>query len=259
MKDKTVYIFWTGGWDSTFRMIQLSQMDIVVQPLYISTEYLCDKRENELTAMEKILEKIKLLKDFKAKINPTLFYKRKDIVTQYFEQDVEDAYQLYHEKYKLGNQYTWFAMLAHHLNIKAELGIEKIIEGKIDKTFKEGKLIDIGENRLMFDLKKSPKELVSLFDYAIFPIYHYSKLDIRSVCEQNGWMDIMELTWFCHKPIKGKPCGNCNPCRDAMKEGMGYRLPFEAKLRYYWHNTKAGMFLQKIFSPLLTFLKNKQK
>ena len=60
MKDKTVYIFWTGGWDSTFRMIQLSQMDIVVQPLYISTEYLCNKRENELTAMEKILEKISL-------------------------------------------------------------------------------------------------------------------------------------------------------------------------------------------------------
>ncbi len=259
MKDKTVYIFWTGGWDSTFRMIQLSQMDIVVQPLYISTEYLCDKRENELTAMEKILEKIKLLKDFKAKINPTLFYKRKDIVTQYFEQDVEDAYQLYHEKYNIGSQYIWFAMLAHHLNIKAELGIEKIIEGKINKTLEEGKLIDIGEKRLILDSKNSPKELLSLFDYAIFPIYHYSKLDIKNICEKNGWMDIMKLTWFCQRPIKGKPCGNCNPCRDAMKEGMGYRLPFEAKLRYYWYNNKIREFLRKIFSPLLTFLKNKQK
>ena len=35
---ETVYIFWTGGWDSTFRFLQLAEKDIIIQPLYVHTE-----------------------------------------------------------------------------------------------------------------------------------------------------------------------------------------------------------------------------
>lgn len=31
---KIVKIFWTGGWDSTYRMVELSQCDVIIQPIY---------------------------------------------------------------------------------------------------------------------------------------------------------------------------------------------------------------------------------
>ena len=48
-------ILWTGGWDSTFRVIELSRKNVVIQPIYVldsgrkSTDY-------ELKAIDKIIQ-----------------------------------------------------------------------------------------------------------------------------------------------------------------------------------------------------------
>ena len=40
-----VYIFWTGGYDSTFRLCQLLIVErVMVQPVYISDPYLDNKK-----------------------------------------------------------------------------------------------------------------------------------------------------------------------------------------------------------------------
>ena len=74
-------------------------------------------------------------------------------------------------------------------------------------------------------------ELVfGLLDFGMLGV---SKSDALQAAEQNGWMPIMRKTWFCHTPVNGKPCGTCNPCRDAMNEGMRWRMPLSSRLRYH--------------------------
>ena len=51
---KIVYVLWTGGWDSTFRILQLqkkkSEEKIIIQPIYVSD----DSRKSEIKEIEAI-------------------------------------------------------------------------------------------------------------------------------------------------------------------------------------------------------------
>jgi hypothetical protein len=42
--------------------------------------------------------------------------------------------------------------------------------------------------------------------------------------------DVVLSTWFCHSPILGQPCGRCNPCKDALAEGLAWRVPIIGRL-----------------------------
>lgn len=55
-----VTILWTGGWDSTFRLLCLAENeDISIQPVYVIDENRKSK-EYELDAMNKILTMIRM-------------------------------------------------------------------------------------------------------------------------------------------------------------------------------------------------------
>jgi len=81
------------------------------------------------------------------------------------------------------------------------------------------------------------------------------KKDEEHIARENGWLDIMELSWFCHTPIDGKPCGLCGPCDDAMNTGMEWHLSEEAKKRYK-HRT-FHLLVRKIKRKLNSFRRRK--
>ena len=56
MERQTVQIFWTGGMDSTLRIVQLSQLEVNVLPVYIMRANGRKTAVEELTAMGKIYE-----------------------------------------------------------------------------------------------------------------------------------------------------------------------------------------------------------
>lgn len=61
-----------------------------------------------------------------------------------------------------------------------------------------------------------------------------TKLEMLEISKKEGFFDILEQTWFCHTPTwNNRPCGKCLPCRRVYQEGLGWRLPFVAKLRYH--------------------------
>jgi 7-cyano-7-deazaguanine synthase len=66
-----------------------------------------------------------------------------------------------------------------------------------------------------------------------FGMLDVSKAEAKRVAQESGWTPIMRRTWFCHAPVNGRPCGTCNPCKDAMVEGMRWRMPPSARLRYW--------------------------
>jgi 7-cyano-7-deazaguanine synthase in queuosine biosynthesis len=72
-----------------------------------------------------------------------------------------------------------------------------------------------------------------LFRSFRFPILDLTKLDMERIAAENGFLPLMNETVFCHTPLKdGTPCGQCNPCRYTIAEGLKRRVPYTRRLRY---------------------------
>lgn len=103
----TAQIFWTGGFDSTFRIVQLSTLKNNIQPYYLSDER---KSENyELKAIQTI-ESILIHHPLtKAHFLPLIIVKKSE---RKFNTDISDAYRRLLEKSFIGDQYDWLGVFA---------------------------------------------------------------------------------------------------------------------------------------------------
>jgi 7-cyano-7-deazaguanine synthase len=59
-----------------------------------------------------------------------------------------------------------------------------------------------------------------------------TKRDEAELFEKLGFKSSLKQTWFCYKPIDNGPCGLCNPCLTAIRDGMEWRLSAAALKRY---------------------------
>ena len=80
--------------------------------------------------------------------------------------------------------------------------------------------------------KEDNRNAYNVFENLMLPVIKLTKKDEEDIARQEGFLDILDLSWFCHTPINGKPCGLCGPCDDAMNTGMEWRMPKEAIRRY---------------------------
>jgi len=67
MKLERINIFWTGGWDSTFRMLQLAEKQVIIQPYYLKDNR--KSEELELNTIKILTEEILKLNTTKCEIN----------------------------------------------------------------------------------------------------------------------------------------------------------------------------------------------
>ncbi|MBR6531171.1 MAG: hypothetical protein IKT61_01560 [Clostridia bacterium] len=230
MSNRTVEIFWTGGYDSTFRVVQLSRMDITVQPYYLSDNRLNEKYE--LGAIEKITALLKEHPDTKADILPTVIVPMEARPGP--NELIRSAYDRIFAKNWLGNQYVWLAEFASsHKGV--ELSIEKGTNPvKLINANGGFKKIDDGKTGFSYAVDESitDADYLALFGNFTMPLLDVTKLDMKEFFHTNGYDEIMKATWFCHTPVNGKPCGKCNPCKGVVEEGMAERLDEEALARY---------------------------
>ena len=65
-----------------------------------------------------------------------------------------------------------------------------------------------------------------IYENLLFPclLVGKKKTEEWEELHQLGFGDIAKMTWFCHHPILGLTCGHCNPCQDALNEGMAFRV-----------------------------------
>jgi len=241
MKKSTIEIFWTGGYDSTFRMCQLARKDIIIQPYYLS-----DKRKsesNELNAIKTITNKLKNNKDTKAIINDIIYVSMDERLEN---KEITQAFNNLLKQDFMGSQYEWLAIFAlKHKGI--EMSIHKD-DKAIELIAKHGKLklesSDEGQYYVI-DKKNSEKDCITLFGNFHFPLADYTKLEMKKEYEKMKLLEIINDTWFCFTPINDKPCGCCNPCIYTIEEGMAERFSEEALKRYKKHNTLLFKFLRK--------------
>jgi 7-cyano-7-deazaguanine synthase in queuosine biosynthesis len=235
-----VDILWTGGFDSTYRVCQLSLLPVEIQAYYIDA----DKKSfsQELKAMADIVAYIQANPSTKCSLLPLVIIKLDDIAP---DKQIEDSYKRIRSEAVIGSQYEWFARFAKQSGLILELGFEtdtnSVFNDYDDAHLtcrKVSRPLSDGEGILEYFepvRDRSTEDMMNLFGPFRFgsPLYEMTKLQTVESYKAMGYEAVMSMTWFCAHPLKGKPCGMCNPCGTVMKAGMGFRLPFIARVLYY--------------------------
>ena len=161
------------------------------------------------------------------------------------DEQISSSFRYLREKYNIGTQYEWFALLAKKYGYKLETGVVHQYHGKVEDAIEaEGVLSLIPDDFLPGRYQVLPgengDEIFTVFENLILPIIKLSKKDEERIATENGWLDIMKLSWFCYNPDRhGEPCGWCGPCDDAMHTGMEWRLPKKAQ----WRNKHRAIYM----------------
>jgi len=241
MTQQTANTLYTGGWDSTFRILY----SLIVEKRSIRPHYIIDpdrlSTAQELQAMSQI--KAECRKRFPATkqlLLPTYIYDMDDLEPDAELKAHEEALL---KKSYFGTQYEWLARAVKQFSIdNAELCIDKM-ENHLTGCYKVvHQHLEKGINGTMIisdTMAGSPLyELFGLFDY---PVIKLTKNDMAEIAQKHNFYDILEMSWFCHRPnILGQPCGFCSPCTQLMSKNAAHRIPLTGRICYH---------LKKNFDP----------
>lgn len=241
-ENKVVKILWTGGWDSTYRIVELFREQVQIQPIYC-----CDPSRGSMRKEVETMENIRdaLLKKAKLggiteNILPIKYIRLEEIPK---DENITAAYDRLCKSVKLGSQYEWLARLTK-IYPGLEIGIEKPsgeYSGCVDAIETFGKMKEDSGVRVI-DSDRSSEDCNLLFGGFRFPIIDVTEVEMVNNIKQWGYEDIMKMIWFCHSPIKGRPCGICRPCQQKMECNMQFLLPRSSQRRY-----KLYRFMNKTF------------
>ena len=221
---KPVDLLWTSGWDSTYRLLDLViRQRLEVQPWYV-TDRERPSSAMELAAQDDIRAALANRDpEAAALILPAKVVDRHDLAE---DAEVAEAFQRLKQRSYIGYQYDFLAKLARsrglnelELSVHQDDRLVKHLEGHVEQ-------VD-GNCQVTAD---APPELEHM-RYFRFPLLTMTKVEMQRQAEQGGFLDLMQMTWFCHYPKGGQPCGSCNPCRTTVAEGLGARVPWKRRLR----------------------------
>jgi hypothetical protein len=231
--DEATNLLWTGGWDSTFRLLHL----VLVQERRVQPYHLIDPNRkstaNELQAMSTIRKA--LLEKHPgavALLLPTTF---QEVVRIPPDGELTATYERLRKRRFLGAQYEWLARFCADKGLR---GLELCI-------VRNGEMRAILDPFIRFsgtgddpyyevDDRFRESDEYGLFQFFRFPTYDLAKRDMGRIAKQEAFGDLLELTWFCLQPRNGSvPCGVCHPCLFTAEEGLGRRIPLVNRMRYH--------------------------
>ena len=224
-------LLWTGGWDSTFRLLQrllIEQQPI--QPVYVVNP---DRQSAiaEIRTMKKI--KQRLIAEY-PHVRSTLHFGK---TVGFYDFDphpvYQDAYDRILARQYLGTQYVWLASFCDEMNIRdIELAIHQ--DDKAHRILAPLVTSAGAEGCYQVDDRFAHTDEYRLFRFFRLPIFDLTKTQMLEIARAEGFEELMKLTWFCHTPSrKQRPCGTCNPCIYAIEEGLGDRVPWWGRFKYH--------------------------
>lgn len=227
-----VHVFWTGGLDSSFRVLWLvNECKVDVQPHYVIDERRRSS-DQEIAAMNNMRTRLKQIDfDAAARLRPTRLTKRLDIPVNKARRD---AYETYRARQNMSRQYKY---LSDYVDCAKVAQIEVGIEFRVSKRMST--IIALEDE---FEVTARGGQLrktcvapeFAVFRGFIFPLIKTSKLQMIALSRATKWGELLDLTVSCQKPREnGNPCGRCVPCTVAGNEGLLHRLPLRARARWY--------------------------
>lgn len=226
---RMINIFWTGGLDSTFRIVELCQCQCTIQPYYIVINV--KKSVNyELKAIDRISNLLRKDKRTKAELLDPIIVDEKEIPR---DTNTFDSWL------RLMRGASWqYYVLAKYVNlyhIEMEMGFQFSPNGSVAKVINEKYLIpypDPNYDVLMIDKSKASEDTLTVFGGFCFPksLYRKNKREEIDILNKEGYEKVVRYVWFCFHPTWGYPCGHCFPCCSFEKEGV--KLPRIGKIVY---------------------------
>lgn len=249
---KKARLFWTGGWDSTFQLMQLLLIyDCEVTPFYMIDTKRPSTR-NELLAMSQM--KKSLFEDYpitKELLKPTKYFNVEDLQP---DELIDTTYDRILTTTHLGEQYNWMAKICKQLQITdMHLSMEKAINPTKNHLFyrlmdkMDAKVIN---DQTVYRVKEELKgeDIYNILQFFYFPILDLDKNDMFNIAEKNNWLKILSLNWFCFYPTKKDlPCGKCTPCQQRAKENFMWGFPRSSRL--------VSLCYHKVFWPSMALLR----
>jgi hypothetical protein len=238
-KDNLVNLLWTGGWDSTFRLLELLHVrKRIVQPYYIldsERRSMCIEIARREQIIRLLIEKNPTTNDL---LLPTIFKAKTDIKVN---NELAQNYKNILTRQRLGKQHEWLAFFADELKIK-DLEICNHINDPAVTIIKPFSTRIENNDGFFYYLVRSDiadQDVYHLFKYFRFPLLMMNKREIEQKSKAYDFIDIMEYTWFCHNPLgrlpmNARPCGTCNTCIYTINTQGMQRIPYISRIRYYF-------------------------
>lgn len=247
-------LLFTGGFDSTFRLCQLSRMEgVEVQPVYHCFSPARSNEKNEIHAQDTILSMLRKRKDTKAVLLNPIRVHEYDLPEA---PDLDEAFQKWRPFPETPGQIRCISKLSRlfpHL--------EYCIEGATLETRKQGikygktrrfltahgfRFLDHEDGSTSFKCSHADSGLDLLWGGFRFPIFQISETDMLPFIHKYHYEDVFEHTWTCDFGDK-EPCGVCHNCETKWASGLPDFFP-KAAVR----NHEIKKYLELINNPRFT-------
>lgn len=224
-------LLWTGGWDSSFRLLQT----LLVERRPVRPAYVIDPDRGgttqEIRTMELMRREVLERLDDPSLLAPTQVFVR----THFTPTPAQvEAYRWVAERTRVGQQYLWLAAVAEALGWEdVEICMQAHDEGPTE-------LHDL----VFADDRGAPAATLGaeLFRHWSYPVLATTKGEMAAVAREHGFYDLLVQRWFCHTPLGGRPCGTCRPCQLAdPKDGVRFANPVLARGRLVWRGRRHGV------------------
>jgi hypothetical protein len=223
--DTGVNLLWTSGWDSTFQLLQL----LLKHRLPVTPYYLEDPTRastaTELRTMQRIRDTLRdEFPETRELLRPLRTFRVAELV---HDPEISDALRVVRTRSYIGSQYEWLALFCKQrgiggieLNVHVDDKVHALLAPFVCGFDQAGKY-----RSFRVDPCHADKAEYTLFRYFSFPLFQIDKRAMAREAERENWSWIMDMTWFCHRPVRGRPCGACGPCVYTIEEGLGWRVP----------------------------------
>ena len=210
------YLFWTGGFDSTFRLIQLLDQGHSVHAIYIAT---CidniptgtakrHSQSQELATMHRIRERIRQMgHEFELEV----IWDEIEYV-DWLRIAMESLYGFGLVRRPVC-QYGAMAQISLMREIDIEVGVE--CEPSSSKMWNAIHAY-MEDDRICWRALWGIRGMY-IFRNLRFPLINLSKRQMMEIAAGKGWVDLLKMTWSCWYPKEdGKPCRQCNMCHERV-------------------------------------------
>lgn len=218
------YIFWTGGFDSTYCILEAIFIDNnIVIPIYLSgiidnTPSNSVRRKNnkeELMSIKNILNILKKNDPEKSKLlKPLIIIPNFNLSTK-----TKDSLQILYNKKMVRRpicQYGYLSQISLNLNKPIEIAIEKEPRSSIMYKSIHRFVTDSGKNRRIHKKYINKYKELDIYRNFRFTTLHLSKQNMLQIAKLNNFDKYLYLTWSCWYPKNGKPCGRCIMCKERI-------------------------------------------
>ena len=245
-----VALLWTSGWDSTFQLLRLLlKHGVPVTPYYLedATRASTETELGSIAAITRaIVEAYPHTRDL---LGPLRRFRVADVAE---DADIRAALREVRKRSYIGDQYAWlpaFCKQRDLANIEMSVHVDDKVQALLSSMVVPFEQADAYRSYRM-DARHAARPEYTLFRYFSFPLFGIDKRAMAAEARREGWDRFMDMTWFCHRPRAGKPCGACAPCVYTIEEGLAYRVPRSRRVLSYFYRK----FALPLKPPLRTAL-----